>query len=82
MNFYKGVNNMYFYIDIAKGKRIDHAERQNSFMEPVNKFKTILKGDKCLVFSNGTIGPGALSFNYKKEAAIKLLEKLITELKE
>jgi hypothetical protein len=71
---------MYFYVETAKGKRINEALRkQHSFTEGID-FKTIKKGEKCLVFSNGTIGAGARSFNYKKRDAVGMLKKLITEL--
>lgn len=73
---------MYFFVDTAKGTRINHASRSNEFIvEDIKKHKTIKKGDKCLVFCNGTIGEGRLSYNYKKEDAIKMLTKLIKELK-
>ena len=74
---------MYFYVDTAKGKRINHYARDNSWCigKPDNKkFKTINKGDKCLVFCNGTIGPGRISYNYAKCDAIKVLQNLINKL--
>jgi hypothetical protein len=75
---------MYFYVETAKGKRINEALRKQHFIMEGNTegidFKTIKKGEKCLVFSNGTIGAGARSFNYKKRDAVGMLKKLITEL--
>ena len=73
---------MYFYVDIAKRKRINQALREKMFCDyDIKDCKNILKGNKCLVFSNGIIGKGAKTYNYKAEDAIKMLEKLIKELK-
>lgn len=75
---------MHFYVDTAKAKRLNHYAIRQEFIPNEDKsvYKTILKGEKCLVFTNGTIGPGALKYNYKKSDAIKMLQKLIDELKE
>lgn len=73
---------MTFYVDTAKGKRINQAIRDSLFIIPNDlDLKTIKKGEKCLVFSNNTIGQGRRTFNYKKQDAIKMLNKLIKELK-
>jgi hypothetical protein len=69
---------MNFYVDTAKRKRIDHAINQKLFIK--SNIRTIQKGEKCLVFSNGTIGKGAISYNYSRLEAIKLLNKLLIEL--
>ncbi|MFZ8933223.1 MAG: hypothetical protein ACO2ZP_04925 [Bacteriovoracaceae bacterium] len=73
---------MYFYIDKAKRKRVNHYEKQRDFdPEATNKkYQTIEAGEKCLVFCNGTIGRGRISYNYKKEDAIKMLKELINKL--
>ena len=72
---------MFFYVDTAKRKRINHAKRSIDFEElPLNEYKTILPGEKCLVFCNGTIGQGRIAYNYKKEDAIKMLKGLIKKL--
>lgn len=74
---------MYFYVTTAKRARINHYARQRDWYvgEPDNsKYRTIKKGDKCLVFSNGTIGQGAIRYNYAKKDAIKMLKELIKEL--
>jgi len=73
---------MYFFIDTAKGTRINHYTRSKEFMPDKNKHKTIKKGDKCLVFCNGTIGQGRLSYNYAKNDAIKMLQSLILDLQQ
>lgn len=72
---------MYFYIDTAKGARLNHYAIQQEFI-PKDKshYKTIKKGEKCLVFSNGTIGQGAIKYNYKKRDAIRVLKRLLKEL--
>jgi len=70
---------MYFIVTTAKASRLDRALTEKSF-ERITE-RTIKKGDKCLVFSNGTIGQGARSYNYSKDEAIKMLESLIIELK-
>lgn len=74
---------MYFYVTTAKGKRINHFAKFNDFdPEATNaKYKTINKGDTCLVFCNGTIGQGRISYNYAKKDAIEMLEGLIKELR-
>jgi hypothetical protein len=72
---------MYFYIDTAKGTRINHGEYQTHFIADKKDFKNIKKGDKCLVFTNGTIGQGRISYNYGKKQAIATLERLLKELK-
>jgi glutamate 5-kinase len=71
---------MYFYIEKTKGKRIDEGKRRNEFI-PTNE-RTIKRGEKVLVFSNGTIGKGARSLNYSKKEAVKILKALIRELDE
>lgn len=71
---------MFFYVDTAKGKRIDKAKQDREFL-PYKK-RTINKGDKVLVFSNGTHGKGARSYSYSKGEAIKMLKKLIKKLSE
>lgn len=73
---------MYLYVDTAKRKRINHPARESDFMPKDKSFyQTILPGQKCLVFCNGTIGKGRLAYNYSKEDAIEMLNELITELK-
>lgn len=71
---------MYFYVESAKGPRIDHAKRSDTFMPPVPFKRTIKRGERCLVFSNGTIGPGCITYNYSKPLAISMLRGLIAEL--
>ena len=69
---------MYFYITVAKGKRICQARRNKMFIQ--DRKRTINKGEKCLVFSNGTIGLGARSYNYSQAEAVKMLRELLTAL--
>lgn len=72
---------MYFYIDTAKRKRINHYAKSQDFIQQDNEFyKTILSGEKCLVLTNGTIGKGNRTYNYSKQDAIKILKELIEEL--
>ena len=71
---------MYFHVETTKGKRLNHYSYQRDFMPKKKDHKTISKGEKCLVFCNGTIGRGRIAYNYKKDDAIKLLNKLIDEL--
>lgn len=74
---------MHFYIDTAKRPRLNHYAIQQEFMvEDKNKFKTIKAGEKCLVFTNGTIGSGRISYNYKKKDAIEVLNNLIASLEQ
>lgn len=73
---------MHFYIDTAKGPRINHAKAFEEFIPGKARHKTIKKGDKCLVFCNGTIGTGRLAYNYAEKEAIKMLKTLISELEE
>ena len=71
---------MYFYTTTAKGTRLNHGAYNKQFMANKKDFKTITKGDKVLVFSNGTTGPGARSENYGKVEALEMLQELIKEL--
>jgi hypothetical protein len=71
---------MFFYVTTAKGKRIDRAKQAREFLP--YKERTINKGDKVLVFSNGTHGKGSRSYNYSKEEALKMLKDLIKKLSE
>jgi len=71
---------MYFYITTAKGTRINHGEYNKQFMADKKDFKTIKKGDKCLVFCNGTIGQGRVAYNYSKDTALEMLSELMLEL--
>lgn len=72
---------MFFYVTEAKGARQCKLSQDIADFTSKPKAKTIKKGDKCLVFSNGTLGQGARSYNYSKDKAIKMLERLIEELK-
>jgi len=71
---------MYFYVTTAKGKRTCKAEKDKHFMPETKIPKTINKGDKCLVFCNGTIGQGRQAYNYSKKEAIKMLNKLLDDI--
>jgi hypothetical protein len=78
---FKEGNIMYFYIDIAKRKRINHHAKNQDFIQQENEYyKTIEAGEKCLVLTNGTIGKGKRNYNYSKNDAIEMLKKLIKEL--
>jgi hypothetical protein len=75
---------MYFKVETAKGARqckLSEYSIMNSDVPWITiKPKVIKKGEKCLVFTNGTIGQGARSYNYSKDKAIALLKRLINEL--
>lgn len=69
---------MYFYVDTAKRKRLCWFDKMNNFIGEVSR--NINKGEKCLVFCNGTIGKGRIAYNFKKDEAIRMLQGLIMEL--
>lgn len=71
---------MYFYTTTAKGTRLNHGAYNKQFMADKKDYRTIKKGDKVLVLSNGTIGPGARSENYGKVEALDMLRGLILEI--
>lgn len=71
---------MNIFVTEAKGKRTCKKDKDSVFVE--NPPKRINRGDKILVISNGAFGQLEQYDNYSKDAAIKLLEGLLDELKE
>ena len=69
---------MNLYVTRAKGTRTCKSDKDRVFMEKPKR--RIKRGDKVLIVSNGAFGQLEQYDNYSKEAAIKLLNKLINEL--
>lgn len=82
---------MYFHITTAKAPRICEVKDklaweclwpgQPGFNDRKAITRSIMPGERILCFDNGTHGPGARSKNYSNAEAIKLLERMILELR-
>ena len=71
---------MYMYVTTARAARINRPDKEDIFNAGKKIPRTIKKGERCLVFSNGTIGTGCITYNYKKDYAVNMLRELINDL--